>query len=34
LESQDPLSGSVFFFGISDMQFARAQVRAVRAKTD
>jgi hypothetical protein len=34
LEFQDPLSGSLFVFGMSDMQFCKAQVRAVKAKTD
>jgi hypothetical protein len=34
LESPDPLSGSLFVFGMSDMQFCRAQVRAVKAKID
>ena len=28
------LSGSLFVFGMSDMQFCKAQVRAVRPKTD
>jgi len=31
---KNPLSASVSFFGMSDMQFCRAQVRAVKAKTD
>ena len=29
----NPLSGPVFVFGMSDMQFCKAQVRAVKAKT-
>ncbi len=34
IESPDPLSGSFFVFGMSDMQFCKAPVRAVKAKTD
>ena len=34
LESQDPLSGSLFVFGMSDMQFRMAKVRAVKPGTD
>jgi hypothetical protein len=30
----NPLSGPVFVFGMSDMQFCKAQMRAVKAKTD
>ena len=30
----NPLAGTVFVFGMSDMQFCKAQVRAVNAKTD
>jgi hypothetical protein len=30
----NPLSEPLFVFGMSDMQFCRAQVRAVKAKTD
>ena len=29
-----PLSEPLFVFGMSDLQFCRAQVRAVKAKTD
>jgi hypothetical protein len=29
----NPLSGPLSSFGMSDMQFCRAQVRAVKAKT-
>jgi hypothetical protein len=29
----NPLSGPVFVLGMSDMQFCKAQVRAVKAKT-
>ena len=29
-----PLSGPFFVFGMSDMQFCRAHVRAVKDKTD
>jgi hypothetical protein len=29
-----PLSGPLFVFGMSDMQFCRAHVRAVKDKTD
>ena len=29
-----PLSGSFFFFGMTDMQFCKARVRSVKAKTD
>ena len=29
----NPLSGPVFVFEMSDMQFCKAQVRAVKAKT-
>jgi hypothetical protein len=32
LEFQGPLSASLFVFGMSDMQFCKAQVRAVKAK--
>jgi hypothetical protein len=32
LEFQGPLSASRFVFGMSDMQFCKAQVRAVKAK--
>ena len=32
LESQDPLSGSFFFFGMSDMQFARPRCVPLRLK--
>ena len=32
LESQDPLSGSLFFFGMSDMQFARPRCVPLRLK--
>ena len=34
LEFQDPLSGSLFVFGMSGMQFCKAEVRAVKPKTD
>ena len=34
LRIPNPLSGPVFVFGMSDMQFCKAQVRAVKAKTD
>jgi len=30
----NPLAGPVFVFGMSDMQFCKAQVRAVKAKID
>jgi hypothetical protein len=30
----NPLSGSFFFFGMTDMQFCKAQVRSVKVKTD
>jgi hypothetical protein len=30
----DPRAGPCFVFGMSDMQFCKAQVRAVKAKTD
>jgi hypothetical protein len=30
----NPLSEPLFVFGMSGMQFCRAQVRAVKAKTD
>jgi hypothetical protein len=30
----NPLSGTCFVLGMSDMQFCKAQVRAVKAKTD
>jgi hypothetical protein len=30
----NPLSGPCFFLGMSDMQFCKAKVRAVKAKTD
>jgi hypothetical protein len=30
----DPLSGTSFVFGMSDMPFFKAQVRAVKVKTD
>jgi hypothetical protein len=33
-EFQDPLSGSLFVFGTSDMQFCKAPVRSVKAETD
>jgi hypothetical protein len=32
LEFQVPLSGPLFVFGMSDMQFCKAQLRAVKAK--
>jgi hypothetical protein len=34
LESHHPLSGSLFVFRMSDMQFCKAQVRAVKPKTE
>ncbi len=34
LEFHDPLSGPLFVFGMSDIQFRQAQVRAVKAETD
>jgi len=30
----NPLAGACFVFGMSDMQFCEAQVRAVKAKTE
>jgi hypothetical protein len=33
-EVNNPLSGSFFFFGMTDMQFCKAQVRSVKVKTD
>ena len=30
----DPLSGTSFVFGMNGMQFCKAQMRAVKAKTD
>ena len=30
----NPLAGPVFVFGMSDMQFCKAQVRAVKGKAD
>jgi hypothetical protein len=32
LEFKRPLSGPLFVFGMSDMQFCKAQLRAVKAK--
>src|SRR5207249_6364726 len=34
IEFQDPLSGSLFVSGMSDMQFCKAPVRSVKAETD
>ena len=34
LKVNNPLSGSFFFFGMTDMQFCKAPVRSVKAKTD
>ncbi len=34
LLGQDPLSEARFLFGVSDVQFCRASVRSVKAKTD
>ena len=34
LRSPSPLSWACFVFGMSDMQFCKEQVRAVKAKTD
>jgi hypothetical protein len=34
LKVNNPLSGSFFFFGLTDMQLCKASVRSVKAKTD
>ena len=34
IKVNNPLSGYFFFFGMTDMQFRKAPVRSVKAKTD
>jgi hypothetical protein len=33
VNSLDPLSGPLYVFGMSDMQFCKAEARSVKAKT-